>query len=80
MDRATDVLLDDLRKSVFRSMDVIADPGGSGRDASYNAEVEIEKPRLANLLPGLARWSHTALNTVPNELVDVRCTFHFLCD
>ncbi|EJD01903.1 uncharacterized protein FOMMEDRAFT_147078 [Fomitiporia mediterranea MF3/22] len=59
LDRGMDVLLDGLRKSVFHSMDQVT-----------NEDVEIEKPRLANILPGLARWSHTALNTVPNELVD----------
>ncbi|KAL5497833.1 PEX3 [Sanghuangporus vaninii] len=58
LDRATDVLLDGLRKNVFHTMD------------NAETDVEIEKPRLANLLPGLARWSHLALNTVPNELVD----------
>lgn len=60
LDRATEVLLDGLRKNVFHTMD------------GTEMDVEIEKPRLANLLPGLARWSHLALNTVPNELVDVR--------
>ncbi|OCB90533.1 hypothetical protein A7U60_g2267 [Sanghuangporus baumii] len=58
LDRATEVLLDGLRKNVFHTMD------------NAEMDVEIEKPRLANLLPGLARWSHLALNTVPNELVD----------
>ena len=66
LDRATEVLLDGLRKNVFGSMDRPRD----GMD-------EIEIPRLASLLPGLARWSHLALNTVPNELVDVRCPHYF---
>ncbi|KAH8112871.1 Peroxin-3 [Phellopilus nigrolimitatus] len=57
LDRATDALLDGLRKSVFGGIDAAAD-------------VEVEKPRLANLLPGLARWAHGALDTVPNGLVD----------
>lgn len=59
LDRATEVLLDGLRRNVFG--------GGPGADM----DVEPEKPRLANLLPGLARWGHLALNTVPNELIDV---------
>lgn len=61
LDRATDVLLDGLRRNVFGTMDRPTE----GRE-------EIEIPRLAGLLPGLARWSHLALETVPNELVDVR--------
>ena len=60
LDRAMDVLLDGLRKNVFRSMDRPRD------------DREAEIPRLASLLPGLARWSQLALNTVPNKLVDVR--------
>lgn len=35
------------------------------------------KLRLAALLPGLARWSHLAINGLPNELVDVR-VFKFI--
>lgn len=60
LDRAMDVLVDGLRKNVFGSMDRPRD------------DREAEIPRLASLLPGLARWSHLALKTVPNELTDVR--------
>ena len=70
LDRATEVLFEGLEKNVF------------GRDAAAAAEfagekdgavgVEVERIRLAGLLPGLARWSQLALNGLPNELVDVR--------
>ena len=59
LDRATDILMDGLRRNVF-----------VGDTASGLGE-EAEKVRLAGLMPGLARWSHLALNTVPNQLVDV---------
>lgn len=36
---------------------------------------ETEKPRLASLLPGLARWGRLSLNSMPNEIVDVRNPF-----
>lgn len=58
LDRETEVLFDGLNRGVFAE--------GGGEDG------EPEKLRLASLLPGLARWSHLALDTVPNELVDVR--------
>ncbi|KAI5117910.1 hypothetical protein M0805_003603 [Coniferiporia weirii] len=57
LDRATDVLFDGLRRDAF---------GGADADM----DTELEKPRLANLLPALARWAHSALDTMPNELVD----------
>ncbi|KAJ7267609.1 Peroxin-3 [Mycena haematopus] len=58
LDRATEVLLTSVESAVFvPAMDATV-PG---------EEVRI---RLAGLLPGLARWSHLALNGLPNELVD----------
>ncbi|KAJ7497767.1 Peroxin-3 [Mycena latifolia] len=58
LDRATEVLLSSVENAVF----------ASSRDAVLpGEEVRI---RLAGLLPGLARWSHLALNGLPNELVD----------
>ena len=69
LDRATEVLFEGLEKNVF------------GRDAAAAdvedgaVGVEVERIRLAGLLPGLARWSQLALNGLPNELVDVRLLF-----
>ncbi|KAF8199895.1 Peroxin-3 [Mycena galopus ATCC 62051] len=59
LDRATEVLLTSVESAVFAtSTEASVVPG---------EEVRI---RLAGLLPGLARWSHLALNGLPNELVD----------
>ncbi|KAF7357789.1 hypothetical protein MVEN_00824900 [Mycena venus] len=58
LDRATEVLLSSVESAVFASTNEITPPG---------EEVRI---RLAGLLPGLARWSHLALNGLPNELID----------
>lgn len=53
--------------------------GGEDSTGREKDVLEMEVPRLASLLPGLARWSHLAVNTVPNELVDVRLvSFLFL--
>lgn len=59
LDRATEVLLAGLNRNVFVG------------DAASGLGEEAEKVRLAGLMPGLARWGHLALDTVPNELVDV---------
>ena len=48
---------------------------GEGGRTGRSEEEEGERPRLANMLPELAKWAHSALNTVPNELVDVRVFF-----
>ncbi|KAF9447254.1 hypothetical protein P691DRAFT_707094 [Macrolepiota fuliginosa MF-IS2] len=56
LDRAVEVLFDGLEKNVF--LDSSVEPG---------EEVRI---RLAGLLPGLSRWSSSALRAVPCELVD----------
>ncbi|CAK5281299.1 unnamed protein product [Mycena citricolor] len=58
LDRATEVLLSSVENAVFRPSRETVPPG---------EEVRI---RFAGLLPGLARWSHLALNGLPNELVD----------
>lgn len=67
LDRAADIFFENVKGNLFTAS---ADP---------SAASEPEKIRLASLLPGLARWSHLALNAVPNELVDVRHTIVFLC-
>ncbi|KAI0030153.1 Peroxin-3 [Vararia minispora EC-137] len=54
LDKATETLFDGLRRNVFVP----------------DAEGEETPVRLAGMLPGLARWSSLALNSVPNELVD----------
>lgn len=70
LDRATQVLFDGLEKNIFDET-VELDEGG----------IIVSEPRirLASLLPGLARWSHLALNGLPNELVDVSVD-HLTCD
>ncbi|KAF8509650.1 Peroxin-3 [Hysterangium stoloniferum] len=57
LDHATDVLFDGLRRTLFP-------------DTIHGNEVTLEKIRLAGLLPGVARWSHAAVNGTPNELVE----------
>lgn len=61
LDRAMEILFDGLQKNVFVDSNGPSDEPGQ----------EILRLRLAGLLPGLARWSHLALNGLPNELVDV---------
>ncbi|KAK7005924.1 Peroxin-3 [Favolaschia claudopus] len=60
LDRATEVLINSVENAVFANANA-TEPAVPGE------EVRI---RLAGLLPGLARWSHLALNGLPNELVD----------
>lgn len=59
LDHATDVLFDGLRRTLFTD-------GLSSVDAASG-----EKVRLAGLLPGVARWCHSAVHGTPNELVEV---------
>jgi hypothetical protein len=66
MDQVTNALFDGLRKNVFVAQN---------DDADVKGEVRL---KLAALLPGMARWSHLALNGLPNELVDVRASDSFL--
>lgn len=62
LDQATDVLFDGLRRTLF--IDSL-----SSVDAANS-----EKVRLAGLLPGVARWCHSAVHGTPNELVEVSLT------
>lgn len=59
LDHATDMLLEGLRRSLFTDNHSV--------DTS-----SCEKIRLAGLLPGVARWCHSAIHGTPNELVEVR--------
>ena len=85
LERAVEVTFEDVRRRVLGSgADEVEGVGGGngdgdggegeGRGTGRSEEEEGEKPRLANMLPELAKWAHSALDTVPNELVDV-CVF-----
>lgn len=66
LDRSTQILLDGLDKNVFGT------PSGGWEDPNSALGLTQEpRVRLAGMLPGLARWCHTALNGLPNELVEV---------
>ena len=87
LERAVEVMFEDVRRRVFGGgVDGAEGDGGGnaeggdgeGGRTGRSEEEEGEKPRLANMLPELAKWAHSALNTVPNELVDVRVFFPFL--
>ena len=88
LERAAEVMFEDVRRRVLGSgADEAEGVGGGNGDGdggegegrgSGRSEEEGEKPRLANMLPELAKWAHSALNTVPNELVDVCVFFPFL--
>jgi len=67
LDRAMEVLFDGLQKNVFIDS-----------NSPLDEPQDFSRMRLAGLLPGLARWSHLALNGLPNELVDVRDCLVFL--
>ncbi|KIJ28565.1 hypothetical protein M422DRAFT_235620 [Sphaerobolus stellatus SS14] len=58
LDHSTDIMFEGLRRSLF--------PGS----ASDVTGPPLEKIRFAGLLPGIARWSHAAVNGTPNELVE----------
>ena len=85
LERAAEVMFEDVRRRVLGSgADEAEGVGGGNGDGdggegegrgSGRSEEEGEKPKLANMLPELAKWAHSALNTVPNELVDVRVFF-----
>jgi len=68
LDKATEVLFEGLEKNVYGRNYAAAAAHGVGEQVG----AEVERIRLAGLLPGLARWSQLALNGLPNELVDVR--------
>lgn len=61
LDRGTEVLIKGLREGVFE--------GGQEAD---DGKLETDGVRLAAMLPGVARWSHLAVNGFPNLLVEVR--------
>lgn len=61
LDSAMDMLSRGVDKHVF---------GSHGEDDAMMGQEPRE--RLAAMLPGLARWCHLALESLPNELVDVR--------
>ena len=61
LDRGTDFLIHGLRKEVF----------GGRQDGGIGLS-EGDTVRLAAMLPAVARWSHLAVNSIPNELVEVR--------
>lgn len=67
LDRATDTLFKSIKDTIF-----VQD--GSSVDKS-GAPIQL---RLASLLPGMARWSHSAFNNLPNELVDVRTGWYLI--
>jgi hypothetical protein len=51
--------------------------GEFGETTSTGVDNESAKVKLAALLPGVARWTHLALNGVPNEIIEVsRKTMH----
>ena len=59
-DDAFKVLLDYLRRSVFVKEE-------NGTEVTALATL-----RLADVLPGMANWSHLIVHGLPNELVEVR--------
>ncbi|CUA72778.1 peroxin-3 [Rhizoctonia solani] len=44
--------------------------GEFGEATNTSADSESTKVKLAALLPGVARWTHLALNGVPNEIIE----------
>ena len=60
LDHATNTLFEGLRRTLFTdNLSSVDTPDG-------------DKVRLAGLLPGIARWCHSAVHGTPNELVEVR--------
>ncbi|OCH90166.1 hypothetical protein OBBRIDRAFT_777356 [Obba rivulosa] len=62
LDQATETLFAGLQRHVFNT--------SGGADDPPPGAPEQPRERLAAMLPGLARWSHVALEGLPNELVD----------
>ena len=60
LDYATEILLESLARDAFEP----------NRDPTGTTEPRI---KLAELLPALSKWSQLALESLPNELVDVSC-------
>ena len=68
MDCCTDLFTEELDQEVFGGPDV---EGGEKRI------------KLAAVLPPVAKWSHLAVNAMPNELIEVRAKVFdplFLCE
>jgi len=65
LDRGTDILIRGLREEVFG--------GGQGGGMGH---LEGETVRLAAMLPAVTRWSHLAVNGIPNELVESLSDIH----
>lgn len=59
LDKVTDIVLDGIEKEAF------------GGPMASVGPMEEQRERLAALLPGMARWCHPALFSLPNELVEV---------
>lgn len=59
------------------SSDVVGTSMSGSTGVSGGADVKV---KLASLLPGLSRWSHLALEGLPNALVDVSvsCFLYFI--
>ncbi|KAI0073533.1 hypothetical protein K474DRAFT_1666445 [Panus rudis PR-1116 ss-1] len=69
LDRATEILFDGLEKSLFQVVDDSKPEVGGWEESTGALGPEI-RVRLVGMLPGLAKWCHTALEGLPNELVD----------
>lgn len=68
LDRVCNTALSGIEQEVFGESPIDAVTEG---DASATiVEVEEKTERLAGILPGLARWCHPALYSMPNELVE----------
>jgi hypothetical protein len=48
---------------------------GEFGEGTGTGDGEGEKVKLAALLPGVARWTHLALNGVPNEIIEASALF-----
>lgn len=77
LDRGTETLIGGLRDNVYEHQYTHTPIRiGEGRGGEEGEEEDGEgagaKVRLAALLPAVARWSHLAVNGMPNELVEVR--------
>lgn len=76
LDRGTETLIGGLRDNVYEHQHTHTQTQIRIGEERGGEEVEVEgagaKVRLAALLPAVARWSHLAVNGMPNELVEVR--------
>ena len=75
LDRATEFLIEDLKKSgVFEGSVVEGTGEGSGAASTGTGEGE-GKVRLAKLIHALGRWSKDVLRELPNRFIEVNCCF-----